>query len=339
MNKKIILLCTFLVIINISSYSQEGEQASGLINWMTFEEAVKLQKEKPKTIFIDMYTDWCGWCKKMDAETFNHPGVAAYINTNFYPVKFDAERKDTVYYNDKMYVNTGEGRRPPHQLAIELLKGKMSYPTIVYIDDEFNVNPISGYMTPDKIEPLIIYFAERVNKSAPYPEFEADFIQFFQNKQLLPNRLNWMTFGEAIEKTKSEPKKTIVVIYSEFNRGSNLLVNMSLNDSTIATYLNEKYYCVKLMAETKDTIKLGEQTFINENLAENYPHQLPIALLQGKMFYPSILFLDENSQIINKTQGYIIPKTMEPFFHYFGDDSYKTTDWTEYSKIFNKSSN
>ena len=45
------------------------------INWMSFEEAIARSKEDPKHIFVDVYTDWCGWCKKMDASTFVDPVI------------------------------------------------------------------------------------------------------------------------------------------------------------------------------------------------------------------------------------------------------------------------
>uniref|UniRef100_A0A3Q2YUK7 Spermatogenesis-associated protein 20-like TRX domain-containing protein n=1 Tax=Hippocampus comes TaxID=109280 RepID=A0A3Q2YUK7_HIPCM len=49
-----------------------------------------------KKVFIDIYTDWCGWCKKMDKDTFQNPEVAAYMNENFLMVKMDAEGKDPI---------------------------------------------------------------------------------------------------------------------------------------------------------------------------------------------------------------------------------------------------
>ena len=336
MNYRNIIVLVFFLIVNKFSYSQV-EETTSLIKWYSFEEAVELQKQQPKTIFIDMYTDWCGWCKKMDKETFQHPGIASYINANFYPVKFDGERKDTVVYNGKTYINEGEGRRPPHQLAVELLKGRMSYPTIVYIDDKFNVNPIGGYMSPEKIEPLLIYFAERVHKSAPFDDFEENFIDLFRDKNEEVDLVNWVSFPKAIELTKIEPKKTVIIIFSEFNRGSNLLIKRSLNDSTLARYLNDNFYSVKLLAESLDTIIVGNQVFANEMKSTNYPHQLPIALLQGKMFYPSILFMDETSRIINKIQGYIPSKGIEPFLYYFAEDKYETVEWPEFQKDFKSS--
>ncbi len=313
------------------------EESKSLIKWYSFEEAVELQEKQPKTIFIDMYTDWCGWCKKMDKETFHNPQIAAYINANYYPVKFNAERKDSIVYKGKTYYNKGSGKRPPHELAVELLKGRMSYPTIVYIDDQFNVNPVGGYMDPAKIEPVLIYFAERIHRSAPFADFKKNFESYYINKEKPEQLVNWLPFDKAITMNSANPKKILVLIVSDFSRGSELEVNTTFTDSVIAAYLNEKYYCVKLRAEMTDTITIGNQVFVNEKKTPNYPHQLPIALLQGKMSYPSVLFLDEKSQIINKISGYLIPKGLEPFIKYFGDDYYKTKQWAEYRQDFKSS--
>jgi len=59
---------------------QKPKQAPAKINWMSFEEAYELNKTQPKKIFIDMWTYWCGWCKRMDATTFTNPVVVEYMN-------------------------------------------------------------------------------------------------------------------------------------------------------------------------------------------------------------------------------------------------------------------
>ena len=127
--KSIITLC-ISVFISIIIFAQTIAPTPNQVNWMSFEEAIKLHEENPKTILIDMYTDWCGWCKKMDAETFSNPQIASYINANFYPVQFNAEGTDTVEYKGKSYVNLNTGRRSSHQLAQELMGGRMSYPQL-----------------------------------------------------------------------------------------------------------------------------------------------------------------------------------------------------------------
>ena len=313
--------------------SAEG-QPTAKIKWYTFKEALALHEKQPKTILIDMYTDWCGWCKKMDAETFTHPGIVGYVNTFFYPVKFDAERKDTVEYRGQKFGNKGEGRRPSHDLAIQLLRGKMSYPTLVFIDDQYNVNPIPGYRDPAKLEPLLIYFAERINKSAPFDQYNTKFAEVFHEKINPEEKISWITFDEAIERCKTEPRKTIINICSKNNRGSEVMNKTTFTHPEIARYINEKFYAVKIEAETTDTLMVGEQVFVNEMKGPNYPHQLPIALLGGKMFYPTMVYLDEQSKMINKVNGYMTPQGIEPILHYIGENKYNDGKWEEFRQNF-----
>src|SRR5210317_1574139 len=81
-----------LLSLTVSTNAQEK------IQWMSIEEAyaLTLTEAAPKKIFIDVYTDWCGWCKRMDKATFQNPEVAAYMNAHYYNVKFDAEQKEAI---------------------------------------------------------------------------------------------------------------------------------------------------------------------------------------------------------------------------------------------------
>ena len=120
------------------------------LKWYTWEEAVALNKTKPKKFMVDVYTDWCGWCKVMDKKTFTDPAVAQFIDKNFYPIKFNAEQKVDVKFNDQTfgYVETGGGRGV-HTLAYALLDGKMGYPTLVYLNEKYERILISpGFKEP-----------------------------------------------------------------------------------------------------------------------------------------------------------------------------------------------
>lgn len=121
------------------------------INWMSWEEAMTASAEQPKKIFIDVYTDWCGWCKRMDANTFTDEAVIDYMNENFYAVKFDAEGKgDKEYKGRKLVYRADAGRRGVHELAIVLLNGRLGYPSFVYLDEQQDPLKVSpGYKTPE----------------------------------------------------------------------------------------------------------------------------------------------------------------------------------------------
>ena len=168
------------IIISIFSlvfiFEVNAQQDKNKVRWYTFEEAVELATVNPKKVFIDIYTDWCGFCKRMDSETFSNADVASYLNENYYPVKFNSETKDTIYFQGHMFVNEGEGRRSAHQLSIALLQGKMSYPSIVYLNEDLELlTAVPGFMTPSGIEPILRFFAEDHFLRKSWEDFQEDF--------------------------------------------------------------------------------------------------------------------------------------------------------------------
>jgi thioredoxin-related protein len=125
------------------------------IEWMTFEAAVSANSVAPRKIFVDVYTDWCGWCKVMDKQTFTDPEVIAYMNEHYYAVKFNAEQKEPVTVNGRVYEYLPNvGRRGVHTLAYSLLQGRMSYPSVVYMNENLQLIKVSpGYKKPHQILP------------------------------------------------------------------------------------------------------------------------------------------------------------------------------------------
>jgi thioredoxin-related protein len=171
-------LCPFIVFISII-FGLESLSAQPAVNdkiqWLTFEEAVARNAKFPKKkIFVDVYTDWCGWCKKMDNETFVDPAVVAYMKENYYCVKMDAERKDTVVYNGRQFVNPEPGKkRSPHQLAAALLQGRMSYPSYVILDENNQkITSMAGYLKVPDILNILEYYGENNHFKMPWDEFK-----------------------------------------------------------------------------------------------------------------------------------------------------------------------
>lgn len=331
-----------LLTLSTHLFTQEIQKPKELINWLTFEEAIKLQEENPKTILIDMYTDWCGWCKKMTAETFNNPQLATYINTNFYPVKFNAERTDSITYKEKIYVNLNTGRRSSHELAKKLMNGRMSYPTIVYIDYEGSVFPVPGFMDVKKIEPLLIYFAERINKSCNYAEFNRGFIDTFMPDSLSNNdgTINWLSLENATKKMDTAPKKILLFINSDFNNGSKIMLASTYKNPVIAKFVNKNFYPVKINFDEPDTLKIANNVFINEQKTPGYPNQITLALLQPDIKLPATIFLDEDFSLIFALKGYSPPSLLERYIEFINQDLHKTGgDWQKFNDEFKSNLN
>ena len=137
------------------------------VKWYTIDEALKLNKTKPKKLLVDIYTDWCGWCKKMDKDTYADTAIARYINDNFYAVKFNAEQRGPVMYNGKQYNFVSQGARGYHEFAAAMFNGQsMGYPATGFFGQDSNfLILISGYQGPLDMEALLHYFTEEIYKT------------------------------------------------------------------------------------------------------------------------------------------------------------------------------
>jgi thioredoxin-related protein len=146
------------------------------VNWMSFEEAVEKSKKEKRKIFIDVYTDWCGWCKVMDKKTFNDPTVAKLLNEKFYPVKFDAEQSEDVVFNGKTFKFVPYGNRGTHELAAALLNNQLSYPTVVFLDEEFRIiQPLQGFREAPEFHMIAQFIGEDYYKTRKWADWQANY--------------------------------------------------------------------------------------------------------------------------------------------------------------------
>ena len=185
-NKLIPFLLVFATIWCCSfSFGQVDEKSSDEINWMTWSEVEDALKTEKKKVFVDVFTDWCGYCKKMDKTTFKDKEIVKYINENFYAVKFDAENKETITLDGNKYKYVKSGKRGYNQLAADLLKGRLSYPTIVFLNDDLSlIQPIPGYLDAKKMEVIVTYFAENNHKKTPWTRYEKSYIPIKKRAKL-----------------------------------------------------------------------------------------------------------------------------------------------------------
>ncbi len=150
-----------------------AQQDDQEVNWLSVEQAEKLASENPRPLFIDIYTDWCGWCRRMDSETLSHPAIAKILNEEFYPVKLNAETNDEIKFQGQTFINDGNNGRT-HQLAIAIgtVEGRIGYPTVAFFNEELQLlTAIPGFRTARDMEPLLMFFASESYKNISYEEF------------------------------------------------------------------------------------------------------------------------------------------------------------------------
>jgi thioredoxin-related protein len=141
-----------IALFTIGSFVQSSAQE---IKWLSLNEALALQQKAPKPIFMDVYTDWCGPCKMLDAKTFRDKKFVEHISKSFYAVKFNAEGKSDITYKSKKYSNPEfkegqKGRNGIHQFTNFLnLEG---YPTMVIFDKKGGiVKTVVGFRNAEEL--------------------------------------------------------------------------------------------------------------------------------------------------------------------------------------------
>lgn len=171
-NQKFVLAIAvvFATLMSTSISAQE-------VTWLSWSEAAELATTDttPKKIFVDVYTDWCGWCKKMDKDTFQNAEVAAYMEANFYMVKLDGEGKEEIEYKGKTFKFVPSGRNGYHEFAAALMNGKMSYPTTVFLDEKMNMlSPVPGYQKPKPFLNIAKYFGDDIYKDKDWKTYTSE---------------------------------------------------------------------------------------------------------------------------------------------------------------------
>lgn len=169
--KKISFLLLSLTMFIGEAYSQKT------IDWLDIsqvEAKIEEDGQDAKRVFIDCYTDWCGWCKRMDKDTFSDTTIAKLMNHYFYNVKFDAESKETISFGGIEYKNTSKGRRGgAHDLAKYLLNNRLAYPSFSVLNPNLGIATIIPSYFPSKdFEPIVVFMGGRYDEQYSWEDFQ-----------------------------------------------------------------------------------------------------------------------------------------------------------------------
>lgn len=174
-------IATVIVVAQsfITNIQAPADELKGPVKWYTFTEAVAMQKKSPRPIMVDVYTSWCGPCKMMSANTFGNEIIAKYLNEHYYPVKFNAETFDSVTFSGFTFKNKNAPGtpRPVHDFAVSILDGKLSYPSIVFLNEDIKkIQTVVGYYKADQFEPIMKFFGSGKYKDTPWEDFQKTFV-------------------------------------------------------------------------------------------------------------------------------------------------------------------
>jgi thioredoxin-related protein len=150
-----------------------GVSGGSPIIWLSVEQAAgRLQQEK-RPVLIDLYTNWCGWCKQMDKNTYSNRKVKQYLEDKFYTVKVDAETHAVISWKGITYQYNPQYRS--NEFALYLTHGLLEFPTTIIIPPGQEPQAIPGYMGPKDLELLVKYFGEGAYKTQGFDVYQKSF--------------------------------------------------------------------------------------------------------------------------------------------------------------------
>jgi thioredoxin-related protein len=165
------ILFSLVSMMSVNRPSSPAEDTA--VHWMTFADAIQKSKTEKRRIFIDVYTDWCGWCKVMDKNTFSDPIIAKLLNEKFYAVKLNAEQREDIVFDGTTFKFVENGRSGYHQLAAALLNNQLSYPTVVFLDEDFKMlQPLPGYQKAPEFHKVAKFIGEGHYKTVKWDAFQ-----------------------------------------------------------------------------------------------------------------------------------------------------------------------
>jgi thioredoxin-related protein len=333
------------VIISAQQVQLQPDHEGSLVKWMSLQEAMEKTQTQSRPIIMDFYTDWCGWCKQMMRTTYANPDLAQYINMNFYPVKFNAETKDTIEYLGEKYGPVGNGKNATNALAIKLLSSKLMYPTTLFLNNfdkkknEFGFSMLAqGYLDNAKFEPMLVFVLENAFRNSNYDDFKVEYDKAFLDTSTDRHlkEVKWLKPTEAFSGKDSSKKKTLVIVHTDWCNACKVMYRTDFIDSISQKYLADKYNLVDFNPEITDPVTYKGQTYTNPRSPQMPFHQLAVTLCKNSLTLPTIVFLDEQMNIIDAIPFYLTPQTLKNIAAFYGDNVYKKESWNDYMAEINR---
>lgn len=160
------LIVSFLVGFAYSGNSQNK------IKWTTWDTVTDKYQKSDKKFMVYICYGGCKWCKQMEDSTFADNGIARFINVNFLPLRLNASSKNKITIDDKVYALKQHGNHEFNELAIELLNGNMTFPSIVFLDEHFKkISSYNRFIEPHNFEMLLAYYAGNFYKNTIWKVF------------------------------------------------------------------------------------------------------------------------------------------------------------------------
>ena len=149
--------------ITSSTIQQRSSQpVEGDLTWKTLPEAIRAARDSHKKILVDVFTDWCTWCKKMDKEVYGVDQVQSYLTEHFELVKINAESEKKHEFRDGVFT----------EKQISAAFEVDGYPTTLFLTSEGElITSVPGYLKQKTFLAILEYMQGDHFKNTNWEQF------------------------------------------------------------------------------------------------------------------------------------------------------------------------
>jgi len=130
--------------------------------WVSLEEAQHQALDKGRYILLDVYTEWCGFCRRMIRETYADKRVQEALDQYFYPVRIDAESLRMVTFQGQSY----------SMQDLALAFGVQSFPTTIFLNPQGEPVALQpGFIEAERFHKMLSFVGSESYRTQTFQQF------------------------------------------------------------------------------------------------------------------------------------------------------------------------
>jgi thioredoxin-related protein len=324
-----------MLFSSVSAIAQENSTFE--INWLSLQKARDTFLIRQKPILLYLHQQGNDSSQIMLDSVLKSRDVSMYLNNYFYSVLLDVNSKEKLkFFNDSTFVP--KAKAGVHPLVNYLTGGNNTFPAMVIFRNNGQGDLYTTYYSQTHLFPILIYYFEEAYRTVTFDEYLEYFRMVYPEKSttgysMVRSVTKWYTMEEALKLQQEHPKKILIDFYLNERNLSTIMYMRTYNNSVIGNYINEHFYAVRINATGKDTINAFGGSYSNPGTPHPF-HQLAVAMLNGQMYFPSLMILDEQTKMLDRIQAYLRPEDIEPILQFYGEDKFKELPYNEFKKKF-----
>lgn len=133
------------------AHAQTAAEPVEDVDWLPMPEAMAQAQESGKKLLVDVYAPWCGWCTRLQTDTYTDPEVQALVREHFVVARLNIDVQDDSLQFREFTLSSAE-------LAAGL--GASGTPTTVFLEPSTDyITRVPGFIQAEEFREVLRYIA------------------------------------------------------------------------------------------------------------------------------------------------------------------------------------